>query len=133
MRVPSIHLIGALAFVALGASSLPGLLSAQVSDSALLRDEIRSSLQADPRSSALSTEEFDRVVESLAGEVETSGQTDDFVTPNVFYEELVPYPAPESRMMLTEAFVYGLVIFCLGLALLALRRAHEMHPVKAKA
>lgn len=124
------HVIGAVAFVAMGLASLPGLLSAQVSEASLLRDEIRSSLQADPRTATLDAEEFDRIVESLAGQVEASGQTGDFVTPNVYFEELVPYPTPESRLRLSVAAVYGVVIVSLGLALLALRHAHILHTDK---
>lgn len=132
MSAPGMHVIGAVAFISMGLASLPGLLSAQVSEATLLRDEIRSSLQEDPRSSTLSPEEFDRVVEALVGEVEASGQTEDFVTPNVYFEELVPYPAPEDRIRISVAALYGVVIVSLGLALLALRHAHILHTEKAR-
>jgi len=133
MSLPGLHIIGAIAFVALGASSLPGLLSAQVSESVQLRDQIRSTITSDPRASELSAEELNRLVEALAGQVEATGQSQDFVAPDVFYEELVPYPVPEDRMRFSEAVIYGIVIFSLGAALLALRHAHELHHRKAKA
>ena len=132
MTFPSAHVAGAMVFVAMGLASLPGLLSAQVSESTLLRDEIRSALQSDPRSGTLSPEEFDRIVETLAGEVEASGQTEDFVLPNVYIEELVPYAAPETRLQLSVATIYGIVIVSLGLALLAIRHAHTLHTKKAR-
>lgn len=133
MQLPGLHIIGAMLFVALGAGSLPGLLSAQVSEGVLLRDQIRSTITSDPRASELTQDELNTLVEALAGQVEATGQVQDFVPPDVFHEELVPYPTPEERMQFPEAVIYGIVILSLGLALLALRHAHELHHRKAKA
>ncbi len=127
MKSPRIHLIGAVAFVALGLSSLPGLLQAQVSDSEILREEIRSALLSDPRTRALSAIELETVIEALAGEVEVTGQTDDFVPARVFYEELIPYPDPESRVFVSWQMMFGIIIVALGLALLGLRHMHALH------
>jgi hypothetical protein len=133
MQLPGLHIVGAMLFIALGAGSLPGLLSAQVSESVLLREQIRSTITADPRASELTRDELDTLVEALAGQVEVTGQTQDFVVPDVFYEEMVPFPAPEDRMRFSEAVIYGVVILSLGLVLLALRHAHELHHRKARA
>jgi hypothetical protein len=131
MRFFTVHTIGAFAFIMLGAASLPGILSAQ-SQSALLREQIRIELQSDDRAASLSDTELQNVVEMLAQRIEEAQQTDAFVGPDVFYEEMVPYPNPEGYWLFSRTGLYGIIVLALGLALLGLWHIHRPHGVQVR-
>ena len=99
-----------------------------VQEAAYLRSEIRTALMNDPRSATLSKGELSALVEALADETENEGVVYDFVPPRPVQPFsfvtgiMTPWGAPVS-----EPLLYGVVLVCLGLALLLLKKLSHYH------
>lgn len=130
-------------FVALASLLVvPAIVGAQNLDQeAQLREEFRAALVADPRSTLLSTDELNAMVDSLTQEAKTQNAVDDFVLPPLPVSEVTmqyfdgvvtPWGQPISPLAL-----YGVVLACLLAALLLLwwllhlHKRHAMHTESA--
>ena len=94
---------------------LPALVFAQ-SDAEALRAQIRADLMQDPRSSEMTSAEFDAMVEEIASEAESSGVAGDYLESGSTFDYSSLFTPPEEPSALLQALVSPLslaVIFLL--------------------
>lgn len=122
-----------IALITLGiALSAATVFAQDASGPAILRSEIRTALLNDPRSLQLSEGELAALVELLAGEAEAQEIALDFIPPgSVFYEDYVAPLVTPWGSPISQAVLYGVVLFFLGLALLLVKRLAMHHGTTA--
>jgi hypothetical protein len=94
---------------------LPALVFAQ-SDAEALRAQIRADLMQDPRSSEMTSAEFDAMVEEIASEAESSGVAADYLESGSTFDYSSLFTPPEEPSALLQAVLSPLslaVIFLL--------------------
>lgn len=111
---------------------LSAIAQEQEVDGALLRSEMRAALLADDRSSELSEEEVAMLVEALAVEAEKQGIAADFLpqAQESFPESMQGTAGTASQgwwASLSEPALYGIVLAALALAMVLMKRIHDIH------
>lgn len=121
-----------IAVALVSALALPLFSFAQPSsdEDARLRAEIRSALLSDPRSQNLSEAEVDGLVGALAEQAKEQGLVNDYIPPEPTFatwygQEAVGYTF--FGYSVSEAALYIIILFALGLAIMLLRRILTMH------
>ena len=106
---------------------IPIFVHAQESDEERLRAEIRAALMQDPRSVALSDEEFDQMVNALTEETIAQGAVNDFVVPVTFTTVEGENGYVFYGYTVSEPILYGLVLLGLAIGIAAIRFAVDHH------